>query len=317
MRLIINRAELKGRARRVLKSYYWLLFVVSLVAVLFGGSGNGSGSNSRNTRSGGSSSESAIVRINDVTIVGFDGVRELSRTDWNRVAGFNTAHVNTNVNNVRHMFIWGILAASLFGIVMFAGFMGLAFRILVSFPLKVGCWKIFVNTAGGTRRPNLREMLYAFRSGRYVNIALAGFLTGLYTLLWTLLFVIPGIVKTYAYRMVPYILAENPDMNASDAIRLSMAMTNGHKWDMFVLDLSFIGWYLLGMLALGFGIFFVHPYKDATFAQLYLELRDISIHHKIAMPANFGLHSHTPENPLQNSPVDNGIVDYRDKPFND
>jgi uncharacterized membrane protein len=74
--------------------------------------------------------------------------------------------------------------------------------------------------------------------------------------------------------MVPYILADNPNIGSKRAIELSRNMTMGHKWDMFVLDLSFIGWYLLGLLALGVGILFVMPYENATNAELYLVLRN-------------------------------------------
>ena len=74
----------------------------------------------------------------------------------------------------------------------------------------------------------------------------------------------PGIIKSYAYRMVPYILADNPKMDAMEAIALSRKMMDGQKWNTFVLDLSFLGWYLLGILALGIGTLFVHPYKFST-----------------------------------------------------
>lgn len=73
--------------------------------------------------------------------------------------------------------------------------------------------------------------------------------------------------------MVPYILADNPNIGVKKAIALSNEMTLGHKFDMFVLDLSFIGWYLLGALAFGIGVFFVLPYENATDAELYLVLR--------------------------------------------
>jgi len=73
--------------------------------------------------------------------------------------------------------------------------------------------------------------------------------------------------------MVPYILADNPNIGVMKAITLSNEMTNGHKFDMFVLDLSFIGWYFLGALALGIGVLFVMPYENATNAELYLVLR--------------------------------------------
>ena len=77
--------------------------------------------------------------------------------------------------------------------------------------------------------------------------------------------------------MVPYILADNPKMGADNAITLSRKMMDGNKFELFVLELSFIGWYLLGLLALGVGILFVNPYYNATEAQLYLVLRENAI----------------------------------------
>jgi uncharacterized membrane protein len=95
--------------------------------------------------------------------------------------------------------------------------------------------------------------------------------------LWFLLLIIPGIVKYYAYRMVPYILADNPEINYKRALELSTRMTKGEKFDIFVLDLSFIGWYLLGTLAFVVGILFVMPYQNATEAELYIILRQNAI----------------------------------------
>lgn len=88
-------------------------------------------------------------------------------------------------------------------------------------------------------------------------------------MLWTLLLIIPGIVKSYEYRLVPYILSEEPYLPSDEVISKSRDMTDGHKWDMFVLDLSFLGWHLLGYLFFGIGSIFVHPYEQATYAKLY------------------------------------------------
>ena len=77
--------------------------------------------------------------------------------------------------------------------------------------------------------------------------------------------------------MVPYILADNPEIGHSRAIKLSNEMTRGEKWDIFVLDLSFLGWFILGSLAFGIGILFVQPYYDATNAELYIKLRQNAI----------------------------------------
>ncbi|MBQ6583447.1 MAG: DUF975 family protein [Mogibacterium sp.] len=83
-----------------------------------------------------------------------------------------------------------------------------------------------------------------------------------------------GIIKAYAWRFVPYILAEKPDIDQKEARELSAAMMNGHKWNAFVYDLSFIGWIFLGVLTLGLlNLFYVNPYKGASDAELYLAIR--------------------------------------------
>lgn len=96
----------------------------------------------------------------------------------------------------------------------------------------------------------------------------------LFIWLWSLLFVIPGIVKSYAYFAAPYILAEFPAVRATDAIKISMRMTNGYKGELFVLDLSFIGWHLLSALTLGLlGLLYVNPYYYTSRAGFYEELK--------------------------------------------
>ena len=89
-----------------------------------------------------------------------------------------------------------------------------------------------------------------------------------------MLFIIPGIVKAYAYRMVPYILKEHPELSGTQAITLSRRMMKGNKGDAFVLDLSFIGWILLSALTFGIlHLFYVGPYIQATDAELYKVVR--------------------------------------------
>ena len=101
------------------------------------------------------------------------------------------------------------------------------------------------------------------------------FLVGLFTFLWSLLFVIPGIVKTYAYSMSMYILAENKGKPALECINESKAMTNGHKMDLFVLNLSFIGWAMLVGLTFGIAGIWVLPYMNATMANAYQSLKPV------------------------------------------
>ncbi len=151
-------------------------------------------------------------------------------------------------------------------------------RILLGYALEVGGRKYFIRLSQGDS--DLSNLGFAFREKRYFNIFITMFLRSIYIFLWTLLLIIPGIIKFYAYRMVPYILADNPEIKPGKAIKLSQEMTQGEKWNIFVLDLSFLGWFILGALALGIGIFFVQPYYDATNAGLYLNLKQKSISSK-------------------------------------
>lgn len=109
---------------------------------------------------------------------------------------------------------------------------------------------------------------------RFGDTCVTGILKGLYTALWSLLFVIPGIIKQYSYAMTMYIMHDNPGISANDAITKSREMMDGHKFDLFLLDLSFIGWWLLGVLTFGILIiFYVEPYYQVTRANFYEQLR--------------------------------------------
>lgn len=103
------------------------------------------------------------------------------------------------------------------------------------------------------------------------------FLVGLFTFLWSLLFVIPGIVKGYSYSMALYILAENKGKPALECINESKEMTNGHKMDLFVLGLSFIGWGLLVGITFGIAAIWVSPYMQATMANAYKSLKPVQV----------------------------------------
>ncbi|MDF2840587.1 MAG: hypothetical protein K0Q99_1359 [Clostridia bacterium] len=145
------------------------------------------------------------------------------------------------------------------------------YRILIGYALEVGGRRFFKQAT--QQDINMSYLGYAFKGERYLDIIKTMLYRGVLNFLWYLLLIIPGIVKSYAYSMVPYILADNPNIGYSRAVQLSNQMTEGHKFDMFVLDLSFIGWYLLGVLLFFIGTLFVRPYEDATKAELYLVLR--------------------------------------------
>lgn len=107
---------------------------------------------------------------------------------------------------------------------------------------------------------------------RFKDGFLQKLLRDLYVFLWSLLLIVPGIIKYYAYAMTPFIMAENPEMTASEAIDASQQLMDGHKGELFMLDLTFIGWELLAALTMNIGYIFLNPYKNAAYAVFYKEL---------------------------------------------
>jgi uncharacterized membrane protein len=103
-------------------------------------------------------------------------------------------------------------------------------------------------------------------AGRVIVLNL---LIGVFVMLWSLLFVIPGIMAAYSYRLAPYILLDNPEIGGREAIRRSKALMRGHRWDLFLCDLSFIGWALLTALTAGILSVWVVPYQSTTYARFY------------------------------------------------
>lgn len=97
-------------------------------------------------------------------------------------------------------------------------------------------------------------------------------LRSLFITLWSMLFIIPGIMKTYSYALAPYIMAEDPDCGALEAITRSKELMKGHRWELFCLELSFIGWALLSILTLGLLHIWINPYKGVTVALFYRDI---------------------------------------------
>ena len=156
---------------------------------------------------------------------------------------------------------------------------------LLSGPLTVGLAAFYVRNLYG-ERDSLSVTTPFTEAFRNYPRKLGGTLwMGLFVFLWSLLLVIPGIIKSLSYGMTKYILADCPNVKAKDALKLSMRMMNGHKWEYFVLGLSFLGWLLLSVLTLGLLLtFYVNPYMENTFAAYYLEVRDDALRRGVVTP---------------------------------
>ena len=144
-------------------------------------------------------------------------------------------------------------------------------EIFVLNPLKVGGLHFFKTNLNdpGTKVGTIKEGF-----GNYGHVFGTMFLTDLFTLLWALLLIVPGLIKAYSYRMVPYLIKDHPELSATDTITLSRKMMDGNKWRTFVMDLSFLGWILLGAVTFGLvNLFWTSPYMYSTGAALYDELK--------------------------------------------
>lgn len=167
---------------------------------------------------------------------------------------------------------WAVLGIAL-GIVALAMLVNFIVTVLVWNPLEVGCKKLFIQCESGTAE--IKTIWSTLNKMDRKHIGWIMFLRTLYVDLWTILFIIPGIVKQYEYMMVPFLLAEYPQIDRREAFEKSRQMMKGNKWAAFVLDLSFIGWNLLGIVTFGLlTVLFTAPYQCLTHAQLYFRLKE-------------------------------------------
>ncbi len=291
-----TRYELKSAAVSVLKNSYWKSVLVVLIVSFIGTSGSTISNN---------------LNVNMNNTEGLETINRLS---------------DAIMNNLNLVMV--IMLSSLA--------MGLLVSVFLSAPLNVGMYRFFNEAARGNVR--IEEVLFPASKGfkTYLNIVKVLFIKTIFLILWGLIFIIsfcavagyraamimlekevninivfvlylisiasmiPFIVKSYQYMMVDYILTDFPNMTWKEAMSASKRMTKGEIWNMIVLQLSFLGWILLGMMAFGIGVIFVTPYMNATYTQLYFKLKQ-----KLENNASFDVY----ENPTHDEIV-RGDEDY-------
>lgn len=148
--------------------------------------------------------------------------------------------------------------------------------LILAGPLGVGVAFIFLGLARGRNEVKIEEIFTVGFSEQFGRNLVLGLLMGIFVALWSLLLVVPGIIKGYSYRMAYYIANDHPEYTWRQCLDESIKMTNGHKMELFVLDLSFIGWYIVGWLCLGIGTLWVMPYHMASVANYYEALKGLT-----------------------------------------
>ena len=236
-----TRKELKTKAKEALKRNYWKVVLVSVLVILL----SGGFSYGFSGGSGGSSPQEEISEMQEMTTS--PATEALSSAD---------------------LIIIVIVAIVIFTVVFCIVFaIAYAIAAFLYNPVLVGVNRFMLKSVDD--RAEVKEIAYAFDHS-YMNVVKTMFFKDLYVFLWTLLFVIPGVYKKYQYRMVPYIIAEHPEMNYKEALELSKNMMDGEKWHAFVLDLSFVLWHVLGIITCGIlEAFYIAPYQNLTNAELY------------------------------------------------
>ena len=151
--------------------------------------------------------------------------------------------------------------------------LSLLVAILVIYPMTFSLVKLFLGFVRGEQQLHVGGVFDAFNSPYYGKSIGLYLLTVIFTFLWTLLLIVPGIIKSLSYALAPYILAENPELTANEAINRSMEMMNGHKMDLFLMVLGYTGFALLSLLALGIPLLWIYPYYQAVFAKFYEEVK--------------------------------------------
>lgn len=163
------------------------------------------------------------------------------------------------------------IIAGLATIVFVACIISFIITIFLKNPLLIGSQKLLLNCKDSTA--SARDILFAFKNS-YGNIVLISFVKDLCIFLWSLLLVFPGIIKAYEYRMVNFLIAENPDISRKEAFAKSKEMMKGNKWKAFIFDLSFLGWHILGLITFGIAeLFYVLPYHLLADTELYYKLK--------------------------------------------
>lgn len=265
------RSDLKERAKQTFKKFYWKCVIVGFIAMLVGG-GLDSGAWRINNNIGNSNqTQNYQIDSND-----FDN-------GLYQDPEITSQEINGNISNGIENFISTGFFALFLGIGLVVSLIVFVIKLLVTYPIQIGKNNYFM----GIRREekSLDSLILIYKSGFLKETVITMFCKGLFQFLWSLLFVIPGIIKSYEYRMIPYILSENPQITRKRAFELSKTMMRGNKWKTFVLDLSFIGWYILSGITLGIvAIFYVIPYVESTNAELYAYLREEALNNGSAKP---------------------------------
>lgn len=278
-----TRAELKEKAKinfkRVYKQSVIVCIIVYLLGAIFDGGYNSTSNHVEGSVTYNQSQDSGEIYENDA----FDEEFNLENKSDNvsdfaekySIGGVIENFFEFIFNSIYNLFS-GVSMAIIVVISICIILIGIVLKVLIFNPVIIGKNNFFMGIRENERK--VGDIFFLFKESKFIKPAITIFFVDLFTLLWTLLLIIPGIIKHYEYFMIEYILSENPDIDRKRAFELSKYMMDGQILETFVIDLSFIGWDILSSITFGLvGIFYVNPYREATYAELYATLREEAI----------------------------------------
>lgn len=292
-----KRRDLKDKARKVVKNNYWTALIVCFLLALFTSEFGTSiiliwqGEDSVDPNY--IVKQENIVSDNEKAEEELSEIKEKEEEFQEKRSGLNQVQlgiieiIKANVNNLfkseKYIFrIWDAIKS--FGIhetglgvgLILISIIALIYIILIAEPLRVAGRKFFI-LASKEQNTKMGVMKEIFKKGNWKNVTYIMFFKNLYNLLWFLT-IIGGVIKFYEYRMIPFILADNPKVSKKEAFELSRKMMKGNKWKTFVIDISFILWYILSIFTFGLlNILYVNIYKASTETELYNTLKDNNV----------------------------------------
>lgn len=229
------RKNLKDRAKEVLKRNYWIPFLVCLMVAFI------------STRTG---------RNSTTSLSGVEYSGQNFEEIWSSIGH------NLNFIPMYLLRITGLIAIGI----------GLFLKIFVINVLNVGKARFFLENRD--EAASFKSVFKVFQEGHYLNIVKVMFVVDMKLFLWYLLLIVPGIVKTCEYVAIRYILAEDGSIGVQEAFEKTKRYTRHQRLDIFVVSLSFIGWWILGAFTFGILNLFVEPYVEATYTELYFTLKE-------------------------------------------
>jgi uncharacterized membrane protein len=168
---------------------------------------------------------------------------------------------------------WGMfIVFNLLAMLIIDALTGTVVGIIVAGPFVIGMHMFYLRAARGEEK-RYETLFEPLSKGDFLNTMILYLLKTVFIMLWTLLFIVPGIIKSYAYSMAEYIYIDDPTLSSNECLAKSQTLMEGNKGKLFLLDLSFIGWILLSILTFGILSLWVAPYQQATRAAFYEDIK--------------------------------------------